>query len=308
MKKFLIKGFIFYTIIFSISVCFLLLSAKEPARSVIAGWTDSRDFMGTSGMLPYFQRAREKDETTQLIIGDSICRQMFAGLEEYNPGMKNLATNAALMITGQYLLAEEYLQNHPDTTDIFLVMHPLTLIRTFDTEWSYRYSVMTFVETDTLQFLDENTIEAMESVYGAFFMKEKVVRLIEDSPVCRKLYLSRLNMTADEYEQSFPFEISDQYIRKLYELCEENGVELHLYSSPVAEYYRDQIAELSEAYEGTWMSSRYPDYINDILYYPSEWAEDLSHFSGEYAERGRLNETIERAYSGTELLQELKLR
>ena len=64
---------------------------------------------------------------------------------------------------------------------------------------------------------------------------------------------------------------------------------------------------MEEGFRGTWISSRYPDYMNDILYYPSEWSEDMSHFGGEYAERDKLNETIERAYEKTVLLQKLKL-
>ncbi len=292
----------------SICAVFLHLSTKEPMRTVIAEWTDSNDFMGASGMLSYFDRARQQDKTMQLVIGDSICGQMFSGLHEYNSQISNLATNAALMITGQYLLAEEYLENHPDATDIFLIMHPLTMIRTFDTEWSYRYSLMTFVETDTLRQLDKNTIETMKSVYGSFFMRKNVVRLIEDSPVCRKLYLSYLNGNVQAYEQSSSFEISDQYVRKLYELCKKKGVALHLYASPVSEYYREQVFELRKEYEETWMSSQFPDYMEDILYYPSEWTEDKSHFSGEYAEREKLNEVMEKAYHDTALLQNIKLR
>lgn len=307
MKKFLFKSFLFAAIIFFVSMCILLLSVWEPARPLIAKWTDSEDFMDESEMLPYFDRAGEQDGTTQLIIGDSICRQLFSGLSEYNPQTSILATNAALMITGQYLLVEEYLQSHPDTTDVFLVMHPLTLTRTFDTEWGYRYAAMTYVETDTLRFLDEDTIDAMEGVYGAFFMRRKIVWLIEDSPVCRKLYLSYINSNAEDYVQSSPFEIADRYIKKIYDLCEESGAELHLYSSPVAEYYREQMNELAEAYGETWTSTRYPDYFDSILYYPSEWAEDLSHFSGEYAERDKLNEIIERGYAETVLLKNFKL-
>lgn len=307
MKKFLIKGTLFFTIILLLVTGVLILSTQEPARTMIAKLTACEDFMEDSGMLPYFQKAREQDCTTQLLTGDSVCRQMFSGLAEYNPQTSFLATNAALMITGQYLLTEEYLQNHPDTTDVFLVMHPLTLTRTFDTEWGYRYAAMTYVETDTLRFLDENTIVAMESVYGSFFLRENVVQLIEKSPVCRKLYLSYLNFNGKDYVQSSSFEISDRYVKKLYDLCEEKGVKLHLYSSPVAEYYREQVEELAAEYEDTWMYSRYPDYINDILYYPSEWAEDLSHFSGEYAERDNLNATIERAYAGTNLLEKIRL-
>lgn len=303
MKKLFIKGLLFCIIIFMVVACFIYFSTKEPTRSVIARWTNSEDFMAGSGLLSHFTRAKEANGSTRLIIGDSIANQLFSGLQSNNPNTDILTTNAALMITGQYLLAEEYINSHPDATDIFLVIHPLPLTRTFDTEWGYRYAVMTYVETDTIDYLDENTIDAMASVYGAFFMKKNIVSLIENSPVCRKLYLSYIDINREDYVQESPFEIADQYVKKLYDLCLENQVELHVYPSPVSEYFKNQVMELSEEYGNTWMSTKFPDYFNQIMFYPDAWSEDLSHFSGEYAERGWLNEIINQAYVQTALSQ-----
>lgn len=306
MKKFFAKGFLFVLIICFLCGVFVSLSMREPYRAVIAEWTGSEEFMSDSGILPYFEKVREKDQTSQLVIGDSICRQMFVELGEANPQMSIQASNAALMITGQYLLAEEYLKSHPEATDVFLVMHPMAITRTFDTEWSYRYAVMSYVETDTIGYLDKNTLDDMAGVYGRFFMRKEAVRVIEDSPVMRKLYLSYININRSDYVQSSPFEIADQYVRKLYDLCEEHGAKLHVYPSPVAEVFRGRSEELEKEYGTTWMSTQYPDYFRDILYYPDEWSEDTSHFSGEHAEREELDKIIETAYEGTELLENLK--
>lgn len=307
MKKLLWKSILFFLIILILCAGVIFLSTRESLRPGIARLTDSEEFMDESEMLPYFDRAAQRDGTTQLVIGDSVCRQMFSELGEYNPEKSFLATNAALMVPGQYLLARDYFENHPGITDVYLVMHPLTLTRTFDMEWGYRYAAMTYVETDNLQYLDEITLDAMEGAYGAFFLREDVVQLVEDSPVCRKLCLSYINANGEPYEQEHPFEIADLYVEKLYGLCQENGAELHLYSSPVSMYYHEQIDALAESYEGTWMSSQFPHYMEDIWYYPNEWSEDLSHFSGEYAQRDKLNEAIEQAYGNTRLWEELKL-
>lgn len=301
MKKLFLKGLLFYIIILSVVACFIYFSTKEPTRSVIARWTNSEDFMAGSGLLSHFARAREANDSTVLIIGDSIANQLFWGLQVNNPKTDILTSNAALMITGQFLLAEEYIKNHPDATDIFLVIHPLPLTRTFDTEWGYRYGVMTYVETDTIDNLDKNTIDAMASVYGTFFMRKNIVRLIEDSPICRKLYLSYIDLNREDYVQESPFEIADQYVKKLYDLCRINQVELHVYPSPVSEYFRNQVTELSEEYGNTWMSTIFPDYFSQIMFFPDAWSEDLSHFSGEYAEREQLNEIIMQAYGQTAL-------
>lgn len=308
MKKLFGKCVIFSFIIAALCACFLFLSMREPFRPIIAKLTNCEDFMEDSGMLPSFDRARARDETTELVIGDSICRQMFAPLAGYNPEKSILATNAALMMPGQYLLAQEYLQSHPAATDIYLVMHPLTLTRTFDMEWGYRYAAMTYVETDTFQDLDESTRKAMEGAYGAFFLRRDTVGLIENSPICRKLGLNYMNTHGKPYEQSHPFEIADLYVERLYDLCQKNGVRLHLYSSPVAEHYREEMAALAADYERTKMSALFPEYMEEIWYYPDEWTEDMSHFSGEYAQREKLDEIIAQAYGQTRLWEELKFR
>lgn len=308
MKKMFWKCAIFSMIILALCAAFLLLSTREPFRPFIAKLANCEDFMEDGGMLTSFEKARQQDGTTQLIIGDSICRQMFAPLWEYNSEKSILATNAALMMPGQYLLAQEYLQKHPETTDVFLVMHPLTLTRTFEMEWGYRYAAMTYVETDTFQYLNESTQKAMKEAYGAFFLRGDTVWMIENSPICRKIGLNYINVHGEPYAQSHPFEIADLYVEMLYDLCQENGAKLHLYSSPVAEYYREEMTVLAENYGKTQMGSLFPNYIEDIWYYPDEWTEDLSHFSGEYAQRGKLNEIIENAYGQTQLWESLKLR
>lgn len=308
MKKFVRKIFLFGIILVLISASFLYLSTKEPARTLMAGWTKSEEYLVPNEMLPYFEQARQQDATTRLVIGDSICRQMFSGVGEYNPQTKILATNAALMITGQYLMAEEYIKNHPDTTEVFLFMHPMTITRTIDTEWSYRYAAMTYVETDTLQYLDKNTVKAMTDTFGSFFMNKKVVQAAEASPIIRKLCLNYINSNRENYVQSSPFEIADQYVKKLYELCKEGNIAFYFYPSPVAEFYRNDVEVLTESYDSTWMSTQYPDYLKNIYYYPDEWTEDMSHFSGDYAERGKLNEIIKQAYEQTVLLEKVNLQ
>lgn len=304
MRKLFGKCVAFFLIIMILCAAILLLSTREPFRAVVAKLTNCEEYMDESGMLPAFEQAGQSSGATQLVIGDSICRQMFAQLQEYNPDKSILATNAALMMPGQYLLAKEYLENHPETTDVFLVMHPLTLIRTFEMEWGYRYAAMTYVETDNFQYLDEGTRQIMENAYGYFFLRKSTVWMIERSPICRKLGLSYLYFNGEPYVQAYPFEIADPYMEALYELCREKGVRLHLYSSPVSEYYREEMEALKEDYAGTQMSRLFPDYMENLWYYPEEWSEDKSHFSGEYAGREKLNEIIEQAY-GDSLLGEI---
>lgn len=287
------------------------MSMHDPWRIVFARLTDSEEFIsmnvGSDEIIPYIEQVQTKDNTTTLILGDSVCRQMFKGLQQYNEDICIAGSNAAVTMAGQYILAEEYTRNHPDATDIYLIVLPTSLCSTFSTNYGYQYTVMPFAETDTLKLLDNNTLEVMESVYGEFFMNPHIVQLIEKSAINRKLYLNMLKKHSTSYEQKTTFEIADQYIHQIYELCEKNNIEFHLYACPVAESKYQIVKELQDDYDNTWMKTQFPDYFDNILFFPDEQSADGTHFSGEYESQTHCNEKISKIFADTKLLNHLKL-
>ena len=64
-----------------------------------------------------------------------------------------------------------------------------SLITDYETGYGYQYGVMPFAETDTLKLLDPETRKQMAHVYGGLFIKERIVWLIEDSPLNKKALL-----------------------------------------------------------------------------------------------------------------------
>lgn len=309
MRKFYSKITIFLILLALLLGAVDYISMTDPWRKVFAKYTNSEEFIsvnvGASEIKPYIEKVRTKDNTTKLIIGDSVCKQMFDGLQQYNEDMCITGSNAAIAMTGQYILAKEYIENHPNATDVYMFLLPGSLRATFDTQWGYQYTVMPFVETDTLKLLDDDTIDAMESVYGAFFMKPLVVELIDKSAVNRKLYLNMLADTKEGYQQKTSYEIGDQYIKKIYDLCQENGIELHLYPCPVVESQQASIENMKEQYAETWLYTKFPDYLDKVLFYPDEQARDGVHFGGEYASQEYYDEKIKKIFEGSQLLEEL---
>ena len=310
MRKFYSKITIFLIILILFLGTIDYISMKDPWRKVFAKYTNSEEFIsvnvGASEIKPYIEKVRTKDDTTTLIIGDSVCKQMFDGLQQYNEDMCITGSNAAIAMTGQYILAKEYIENHPNATDVYMFLLPGSLRSTFDTQWGYQYTIMPFAETDTLKLLDANTIEAMESVYGKFFMKPSVVELIDKSAVNRKIYLNMLADSKEGYQQKTSYEIADQYIKKIYDLCQENNMELHLYPGPVVESQRTSTENMKEEYAKTWLYTKFPDYLDRVLFYPDEQARDGVHFGGEYASAEYYNEKIGKIFEGSELLEKLQ--
>lgn len=312
MKKYCKKMAVFTIIFVIVCIAFDCISMKEPWRRIIACMTDSEEFIsinvGADEIKPYIERAQKKDHTTKLILGDSVCKQMFSGLQNDNDDICMLGSNAAISMTGQYILAKQYIENHKEVTDVYLIVLPGSLEVTFDTQWGYQYTVMPFVETDTLKLLETDTIKKMEAVYGAFFMKPLVVEGIDKSAINRKIYLNLLNTYSSSYQQSSKYEIAEQYIKKIYELCKEREIELHLLACPVVESRRDEIEASKADYMNTWLYTVFPEFLEEVVYYSNEETEDGVHFAGEFAVQENYNEKLRIILVDSSLLQELQFK
>lgn len=293
MKKLFYKLLLFASINICIIVCFLIVSASEEWRMPIAELTQSKEYIyenfGPNEIIPYIERVQEKNSFTKLIIGDSVCNQIFERYYGTNDDYCFCGTNQAITIAGQYILAEEFVKNHENVTDIYLIIIMDSLASGYNAKLGYQYAVMPFVETDTICALDEDTRREIASMYGGIFCKKEVVEVIHKSPLCMKLYLN----TLAEKNRIFPLEqqgiISDltyQYLVKLKSLCDEKGIRFHLIAGPHADSEEQHIrAEqvLGEAKrKGELIGVE--EYLDQITYYPETIFRDRVHFDEDQLE------------------------
>lgn len=314
MKRFYLKAVLFLVLFTAAVIGLEALSIHEEYRMFIARLTDSEEYItentGSDEIKPYIAKVQEENAFTKLVIGDSVCHQMYKGLQEYNEDCCIVGSNAAITLAGQYILAKEFLDSHENATDIYLILIPTALQQGFDTKYGYQYVVMPFVETGTVQNLDPETIGQLENIYGRFFMNKKIVELIDRSAVNRKLYLNELARRVKVEQQPGLSDVSARYLEKLIRLCEAENVNLHLYPGPLADtdnkrsFVRDR---LGPAFEQSGFSEYFPDYIDGIRYYPEEQFADGVHFGGEWANQAAYNEKIKEMYQGEKLLKDLNL-
>jgi len=300
MKKLIIKISILCLAVLGFLIIIEALSCNDDTKEAMARLTNSEDYLeqgsGAASILPIIGSAGMEDGKRVLVLGDSIAGQMFSGLAEEYPDVRIACTNAAINISGQYMLASVFLDSHPEATDIWLYAHPLTLTRGYDLELGYGYAVMPFAIAGSLKYLDDRTMEEMRSVYGSLAMNPDVASFIDASPLNRKVFLSYIRMHNKPYVQENDYEIASRCIIRLKELCESRGVTFHFYSSPSTEYYRDKIEETRSDYELSDMYALYPDYLDSIYYFPNEWSGDMTHFSTEYAYREVYDRVMDEAY------------
>ena len=310
LRRFYSDSFIFFMVMLAIVVYLDYLSIQGPWGYLMAKYTNSWEYYtvnaGPEEINPYIEKVRKQDGTTKLIIGDSVCCQIFNDLQKYNSDIAIAGTNGAVSMAGQYILTKEYLENHPDATDVFLIVLPESFWQAFDTKWGYQYTVMPFVETNTLRYLDEDTLRIMESVYGSLFMKKDVVELIDNSPVNRKIYLNLLQQYSQGYNMKH-FDLADRYVTKIDEMCNDKKVSFHLYPGPVSDAKKDLCIEYYKEFIDSAIYHINPQFFDDIYFYPAEQAADGFHFSGEYANREHFNSIINEMLKDTELQHMLRM-
>ena len=311
MKKFYNNAVCFSLVFILALIITNFLCIYESTNLFLAELTNSRVYLsenvGTNEIIPKIQKAQLNDGTTKLIIGDSVCNQMFKDLQQYNDDFSIIGSNAAITMSGQYILAKEYIDHHPDATDIYLLVLPQSLGQSYNTLWGYQYTIMPFVKTNTLQYLDENTISIMKETYGELFLNPHFINMIDTSGVHRKLCLNYLNTNKTGYVPDSYFDIAEQYISKICDMCEERNINFHLYPLPVCESKRTEISEITKEFENSALYNINPNFLDNVVYYPTNESNDQVHFSGIYASQEYYNEKINRMYSDTSLLSTLKL-
>lgn len=287
MKKFFLKILIFGVLYIGVIGVFLLLSADERLKIPIAELTRSNEYVyekfGPDEIVPYIERVQEQNGYTKLILGDSVCNQIFERYYGMDDSYCICGTNQAVSIAGQYILAKEFVKSHESVTDIYLVIIMDSLATTYNAQLGYQYAVMPFVETGTIGNLDQDTRKEISNMYGGIFCTKFIVEVIHRSPLCKKLYLNLLTKKNEMFPRKAQGIVSDvtyHYLEKLKELCEKEGIQFHLIPGPHAdsEDQRTRAEWVYDEVEEKGDNLGLKTYLDQITYYPEELFRDRVHF------------------------------
>ena len=191
MKKFIAKAILFIVMFAALlfGVCALsIMPACKPFLAQLTNTTDYIENTAVKEILPAIDRVSKQDGKTKLIIGDSVCFRLFDKYREENTAYCIAPTNRGVGMSGQYILGEVFLEHHPETTDIYLVITTNTLITGYETIHGYQYAVQPFLLRGHLGRLEEETLNEMRATYGSFVTNEEMLSFVDESPILKKAY------------------------------------------------------------------------------------------------------------------------
>lgn len=313
MKKRYLKHGLFLLGALLLVVLIDVLSVWDVTDSYVAKVTDTdMSRYGPGEVEPALEIVKSEDETSVLLLGDSVANQLFEGLIGANEAYCITPVNRAITVAGQYILIREYLDHHADATDVYLVVIPDTLASTIDEKLAYQYVAMPFIENGYEDDLNETVMQELKAQYGKLFLQKEVLYLIDHSGINRKLYFHYRSDSEKQSEWAPLFgsgaedeegektqvlsEISADYLEKIHLLCEERGVKVHLLTPPVADTKNrhEEQAQLASELKEHGLDRFFPDYCSGFLYYPEEMFSDGIHFKEEYKNRDTMNPIIEK--------------
>lgn len=314
MKKFITKMILFLCIFGAIVLGLDVLSAREPFRGWFAYITESSDYpAGADEVAMYISQIREEGDYSKLVVGDSVCYQMTNGLRDLNREYSLVGNNRAVTIAGEYLLVKEFLDTHEGITDVYVIVGMDALQTSIDVNYGYQYVAIPFLRDELLDGLEEDTIDEMEDTFGRFFMQKTVAELIGDSSVNRKLYLNYIKEHAvidpDAGNEIVMSDLAADYLYKIYDLCEEYGATMHLHPTPIMDnpWRYSQAKALAKDFEARGLSELFPNFFDEIIYYPEEQFVDGIHFGEPYNEQSQLNQKLREMYLDRGFLEGLEL-
>lgn len=315
MKKFVRKMALFLCLFLTVLLLLDILSAKPPFRGWLAAVTKSSDYpVAKMEVDEAVERVKAQPAATKLVIGDSVCKQLFDGLAGENPEYCFAGNNRAVTMAGEYVLIKEFLEQHEETEEVYLFVGMDALQAELDVEYGYQYVMIPFGNAGLLPEFKEETRQQMQELYGVLFVQKPVIRLVGDSSVNRKLYLNYLKDTgivksAEETNGKIS-EITAQYLPEIVALCEKAGVSFYLLPTVFAEE-EDRCSQarlLEQSVKQRGLESYFKEYFSNMAFYPSEQFSDGVHFGGEFEEQEELNRKIREVYVEKGYLQGLRMK
>lgn len=233
------------------------------------------------------KKAQTANECTVVYMGDSVCNQLWDEFDEDTDEICHIGCNQAITPVGSYLLLHEYLENHPQTKEVYYFVRPQTIANDIWIDFSYQYFVIPFCDVNNWALLDNETQEEIYNRFGEQFVDNQWLKtILLNNSLLMKCYLNRIQVQLEEHETHRISKAAAVYITKMRNLCDEYGINLHVKPNP--------LSDVDENYGWEKFEQDIKDYnledllggfIESIPYYPDNWFSDKMHFTKDILEK-----------------------
>lgn len=269
MKKFIVN-----------TICFLLCASIVLLSCEAYYFYSGKYQENVNGEEVYYALRKSLKKNTKkkkLILGDSVAMQMYpcsGTYDDYN----SLACNAAISVAGHYFLLKNFLENNTDELpeEVIFLVNPFTLENNL-TVLSFHYFLKPFNTKKYKSEFTENLITRIKQTPNYWLTQLPFIR--------SSSYNINYELPPKSYYWISP--ISNDYLQKMIDICEQYNVVFRMIPSPIREDRREEImTDINNSYNNDesdlLTTCLFKDYIDCMVFYPNNHYKDNIHFENNF--------------------------
>lgn len=232
------------------------------------------------------EKAKHNSGKPAVLLGDSVCNQLWPQNKD-SANISHLGCNQAITPAGTYILLKKYLENNPQTQEVFYIIRPQSLGNDMNMNFTYQYFIVPFMNDENEILIDDETRQKLYDKFGKFFVENGYVKsFLLNNNLFMAQYINHVRAKA---EQKYFHRLSRTaiiYLPKIRGLCMENNIKLKILPLPIADteenYGWDKFDDDVKEYG---FEDILEDFTRKIRYCPADWFSDGVHFKPEILEQ-----------------------
>lgn len=213
----------------------------------------------------------------KLLIGDSVADQLYSHRNN-NDTVYSLTCNQAISLVGHYLLLQNFFSanNHFKNSEVILIYHPNSFKNNLDQVFTYHYFLKPFYTCEYKENFSEKVNEQISKIPGYRYSQFPTVKTKNWSPDF---------VSSDTKNNRMMSSISEEYLKKIQNLCAQHQTNLKIVSPFVNEIFKDSISEYKNQILNTSnFGGIFENYFKNMVFLPdSIFMDDNIHFKKEKA-------------------------
>jgi hypothetical protein len=183
--------------------------------------------------------SKAKLKKKKLVIGDSVAKQVLDSLAN-DSAIVSLASNQAISMAGQYMIAVQALAANPSVDTLVLIYHPFSFQNNLASPLSFHYFVKPFYTEENMPLFSKLVKHQVEAIPFYYLARYRPVLTSNWSP----------SFEGVSDEKRLFSSISSEYVLQLQQLCTQKGVVLQIISPPINEVFKAQVMASRTQFKG----------------------------------------------------------
>lgn len=213
------------------------------------------------------KQTKSTENAYKLILGDSVSRQ-FNPPGKRSDSVVSLACNQAISLCGQFILFNEYLKYNNAPKILELQLTPTSLRNDLDQVYTYHYFLKPFYTEKFRKYIDLETRTKIGKMPYYNISQFPFIKASKWAP----------NYGKDSIPDFYISNISQVYLKKIVELCNQNKTEFRFLPMPVTDSTQEKLLEMRHSeINDEAIEEILTKYFLGVKYYPDTLFRDGIH-------------------------------